>query len=587
MPYYPTIVEEFGGFNQVGSANTLQFNNNTVSGDNVNWGSIPNAVTYAISGTDASDFLINTSTGVVTWNINPDIDKTYVFVIEGTDIEDNTVYQSVILSTYSYNIGQIDGIYVFHEIGEETTPLSFPEEYIDPLLPPVNPPNTYSAHSATLKDYVGGIYRVQYRLPNQFTNTPTEFMNVDTFVTQDFGISGYTEYQDRNIEYGIDLTESDAIGFKNWLDIRLDTIGIDIDGRPDWYSQINSYYTSQNSNNSSVSPQFLGAHKSETITVTFNEFSPNILETSPYIDEALIVQLIKKDGNGNIISITTCDKNNLSNISVSAIYPETITIHVEGNYTRLLFPNEVWEYYFDKQSDYTIIPEHESVTYETTFTRPYDDLSLTVNDLENPLSVDTYDSLIATSSDIRILPQDPNEVFDGYKISQTFSNQPRINGIVYDLSQEIPTIADILSFDQDEITNRDVTYTFTVTSSIPSWNSSEWVAGSYAVGDYVTSGGNLYRVIVGGLATIETGPPSGTGNYQGTAGNPPVLSGPVYRYIPDIGLSFGAATLQIQYNIVNNYIVGLERYEEILNTRTPRREPKPNTLPEPSRTDGF
>jgi len=613
MPYYPTIVETFGEINNPGTATTAQYSGGTVAGETVAWGTIAGAVSYALSGTDAASFNIVESTGVVTWAITPpNVDDTYVFVVEGTDAEGDTTYQSVILSSYAYNIGQVDGIYVLYEVGVEGSDIDFPEQWIDPQVqPPVSPPTTYSAHKANLKEYVGGVYRIQQKVPTNFTSNPIEFMNVDTFVSQDFSATQYSTPDDRVIAYGDDLAGNNEIGFGRWLDFRLDCIGLDIDGRPDWYSQINSYYTSQNSNNGTVDPQLLAIEKAETVTVTFNGFDPPILGTSPNIDQDLIVQLIRKDGNGNVVQTVTCDKNNLSNINISATYPETITIHVEGNYTRLLFPNETWTYAFDKSKDYTIIPEHLPVLLDSEGPRLFDPSQLLtatdVTDEVEELTVGTetgneitvtyfsatkLNELAAASGALKVLPQDPNEVFDAYQIDQTYSNQSRINGIVFDLSQEFPTDAEIIKYEQDQVVNRDVTYTFTVTSSMPAWNSAPWAAGTYAVGDYVTNDGNLYRVILAGTATLETGPPIGTTNYRGTVsvGVPPVEtpSGPVYRYIPDpIGSGFGAATIQLRQNVLNNYINGQVRYSEILDSRPNRRDPKPNTLEEPPRTDGF
>ena len=609
MPYYPTIVETFGEINDPGSATTLQYSGSTTAGDSVAWGTISGAVSYALSGTDAASFNIVESTGVVTWAITPpNLDDTYVFVVEGTDAEGDTKYQAVILSSYPYNIGQVDGIYVLYEVGVEGSNINFPEEWIDPTITPAPPPG-YSAHKANLKDYVGGVYRIQQKVPTNFTQDEIEFMNVDTFVSQDFSANQYSTPDDRIIAYGDDLTENNAIGFGRWLDFRLDCIGLDIDGRPDWYSQINSYYTSQNSNGSTTDPQLLAIEKAETITVTFNGFDPPILGTSPNIDQDLIVQLIKKNGNGNVIQTVTCDKNNLSNINISATYPETITIHVEGNYTRLLFPNETWTYAFDKSEEYTIIPEHLPVLLDSEGPRLFDPSELltatdVTDELEeltvgsetgNEITIDYFSAtkineLAAASGAIKVLPQDPNEVFDAYQIDQTYSNQSRINGIVFDLSQEFPADAEIVKYNQDPVVDRDVTYTFTVTSSMPAWNSSPWAPGTYSIGDYVTNGGNLYRVILGGTATSGTGPPTGTTNYRGTAliGGIPTPSGPVYRYIPDpIGSGFGAATIQLRQNVLNNYINGQERYSEILDSRPTRRDPKPNTLEDPPRTDGF
>ena len=68
----------------------------------------------------------------------------------------------------------------------------------------------------------------------------------------------------------------------------------------------------------------------------------------------------------------------------------------------------------------------------------------------------------------------------------------------------------------------------------------------------------------------------------------PIPAGPVYRYIPDpMGTSFGAATVRLRQNVLNNYIGGQERYQEVIENRPLRREPKPNTLEEPPRIDGF
>ena len=601
MPYYPSIIEEFGNISVPAAgtsvAETLTFSGTESIGDSVNWsGSIPNAVSYALSGTDASSFNINSSSGAITWAINnPDDEKTFVFVVEGTDTEGNTVYQGVILSTYTYNAGQITGLFIKHEIGTEDAAVTFPAEYVDPTVTPAPP--AYPAHTAALKDY-GGVFRVQQYVPNAYSNDSETFMNVDQFVSVDFSITGYTTATDRYVYYDDDLTQADEAGFVRWLDVRFDTLGFDIDGRPDWYSQPNDYYTSQGTS-TGKNPALLTIEREETITVTFDSFSPNILENTPFIDEDIVVQLIKRNGSGTVISTTTCDKNNLSNISVSATYPDTITIHVEGNYTRLLFPNEEWDYYFDKNEDYTVIPQHLSIDFPNEQKR-FNNSSILNAEGELPTFVtDTqFENAIlnldASTVEIKaqfeesiiiIKPQDADDKFDAYRIRQGNSSQTAINGNVLDLSLEFPSDAFILRYLQDPVTNRDITYTFTVTSSIPAWNSSPWTIGSYTVGSYVTSGGNLYRVVVAGASDTA---PTGTGNFQGTSGEPPVATGAVFRYVPDMGgTEYGAATVQIRQNVINNYLSGAERYGTIIAALPSRREAKSITLAEPGRQDGF
>lgn len=638
MPYYPDIVEEFGNINTPGSSNTIQFSASTVTGDSVSWGTIPLSVSYAISGTDATAFNIVENTGAITWAITPDPEKTYVFVVEGTNNEGNTTYQPVVLSTYSYNVGQTTGIYVFYEIGVEGSVINFPEEWIDPTIVP--PPAYYEAHTARLKDYVGGVFNLESKIPNTYTNgtkydildvyqydlNQLEFMYNDEFIGVKFFPDTYITPKDRQVAYGEDLSGVDELGTGRWLDVRLDCIGIDIDGRPDWYSQVDDYYTFQATTNGTGNPkswpavtgkkpELLNIIKNETITVTFTNFSPNILEGAIEIDNDLIIQLIKKDSTGTVIQTLTCDKNNLTQISMTATYPETVTIHVEGNYTRYMFPNEEWEYYFYKEEPYTVIPEHLPIALETEFDRTFDSAnppdvagviaeqeSYTVgaetgNEITIPYFSDTkIEELQTSADDLRVLPEDPNETYATFRINQANTSQPKVNGKVLDLSQELPDEGNIVRYRQETTLERDATYTFTVTSSIPAWSSlpeykGAWsVSGTYQLNDYVESGGNLYRIVAFG-GTQPNQPPTGTTNFRGTVISPnvgPVPAGPVYRYIPDpMGTSFGAATIILRQNVLNNYIGGQERYQEVIENRPLRREPKPNTLEEPPRTDGF
>jgi uncharacterized membrane protein len=165
------------------------------------------------------------------------------------------------------------------------------------------------------------------------------------------------------------------------------------------------------------------------------------------------------------------------------------------------------------------------------------------------------------------LPYDPNDFIDAYRIDQDNKNGVGTNGIVLDLSVEIPPEADgVLQYKQDPTNDKDITYTFTTTSTIPALTITPWALGiAVAAGSYVSNGGEIYHVDVGGVVGIGPIPPadvgpSGTGFFVDN-------SGIEYRYVPNNIANyseFGAGTWQTVKFVMNNYLIGAEKYQEIV-----------------------
>ena len=288
--------------------------------------------------------------------------------------------------------------------------------------------------------------------------------------------------------------------------------------------------------------------RSETFTVTFNSMVPNIASSAPYLDDDVTVTLERSDGT------TVVATSSSGTVSMSATAPQTITIKFGGEFGKKLFPEETWEYYYEKNSEYTANPDH--LNFEI---------------------------------DIPERGPDPNDYFEPYRIDKDNNS-----GSLNDLSQEVPSGVSLLGFESDitereagtnpidgstsRAGHRDIVFNFTVTSSIPALSTIAWALFTpIPTGSYCTNGGSTYYVEVGG--TPSTGSPgagipadvgpSGTGFFIDN-------SGMRYRYIPPEGTvtTAGAGTWSTTLYVMNDYRIGAARFQELLGQATARREPK-------------
>ena len=454
--------------------------------------------------------------------------------------------------------------------------------------------------TATLYGTPSVSFRQQWKLPTEFESDP--------YNNTKFNVTGYSNPVDRILYVGDDLSlplnnnyggccfdengdpiEEPKLDQKRVMDITLEALGFDAYGKPTWASQNANYYFYDSFGNKVIEP--VGpVVRSETFTVTLDEFLPNILETSPHIDDDITVEFLRSDG----LSVI-CSRDNLVNISMSATYPETIKIKIRGNYTKYLFPYDTWEYYFEKIDPetrepqvYTPVPGHLKIEVDTEYFRTFDEVqedgSLAIEDpdgtvtqLSDTITNTDYLNNLEVSTLSSELPYDPNDFIDAYRIDQNNKNGTGTNGIVLDLSTEIPAEADgILQYQQDPTNDKDITYTFTTTSSIPALTVRSWALGiGVAVGDYISNGGNIYHVDVGGIVNIGPEPPADTGP-SGT-GFFVDNSGITYRYIPNNIANyseFGAGTWQTTQFIMNNYLIGAEKYQEIVEQLQTQRRTK-------------
>ena len=296
--------------------------------------------------------------------------------------------------------------------------------------------------------------------------------------------------------------------------------------------------------------------RSETFTVTFNSMSPNIAGSAPYLDDDVTVTLERSDGT------TVTATSSSGTVTMSATAPQTITIKIAGEFGKKLFPEETWEYYYEKNSEYTANPDHLNFEIPIPERGP-----------------------------------DPNDYFEPYRIDKDNNTGNNLN----DLSQEVPTGVSLLGFQSDNTEriagsnpdpetgslsragHRDVIFNFTVTSSIPALSTTPWsLATSLATGSYCTNGGNTYYVEQGGTpgqgsagdplavppvpATPADSGPSGSGFFIDE-------SGMRYRYIPPQGTvtTAGAGSWSTTLYVMNDYRIGAERFEELLDESEARR----------------
>ena len=285
--------------------------------------------------------------------------------------------------------------------------------------------------------------------------------------------------------------------------------------------------------------------RSETFTVTFDSMVPNIASSAPYLDDDVTVTLERSDGT------TVVATSSSGTVSMSATAPQTITIKIGGEFGKKLFPEETWEYYYEKNSEYTANPDH--LNFEI---------------------------------DIPERGPDPNDYFEPYRIDKDNNS-----GSLNDLSQEVPSGVSLLGFESDitereagtnpidgstsRAGHRDIVFNFTVTSSIPALSTIAWALFTpIPTGSYCTNGGSTYYVEVGG--TPSTGSPgagipadvgpSGTGFFIDN-------SGMRYRYIPPEGTvtTAGAGTWSTTLYVMNDYRIGAARFQELLGQATARR----------------
>lgn len=498
----------------------------------------------------------------------------------------------------------------------------------------------------------------------QLEYLPVDF-SADPCDDYSFYVTAYSEPRDRIVYTGQNLQESlnaeytgccfkpgpnpgdppvqysePNLGQKRTLDMTLESLGFDMNGFAKWASQPNDFYHIDCvSGAETVGPIV----RSETFTVTFNKMEPQIRIAAPHMDDDFVVTMTNSNG-----TVVTIDKDTVGSQSISCTYPETITIALSGQFSKKLFADETWEYYFEKFNpengepiDYTVNPDHLSFDLDTEFERTFDEVQETspavvTHDGTNPVYGDLIpntgseniviqsDSITGTEFTTRTaastitkeLPFNPNDFIDAFRIDQ--DNKSGVgtgsDNVVRDLSQEIPSGSKILKFESDrtpraagiavldaegdaETTvnsdgryvnnpdfdnstasttrpgHQDITLHFTVTSNItPAFVSTPWTVTTYTVGDYVTNGGSLYVVTIGG--TVGTGPmpppdvgPSGTSFFTDN-------SGIQYRYIPsNIGAldSYGAGDFTTTLYVMNDELLGFARLEELLEAQEDTR----------------
>lgn len=445
--------------------------------------------------------------------------------------------------------------------------------------------------SGMLRGIPGTSFRQQEKLPTNFTP--------DACNNTQFNVSGYSNVRNRIVYIGEELGESlnnnytgccfdengnqvaePSLNQKRTMDITLEAIGFDSYGKPKWASQPNNFYFVS----CGVSEPVGSIVRSETFTITFNSMVPNIGSTAPYLDDDTTVTFRRSDG------VTATATSTSGTISMTATYPQTIKIEVRGMFGKKLFPNDTWEYYFEKfdsvtrlPKTYTPVPGHLKITVPTEYPRAFDtiqtstapevvDGSGNVTQTKATITNTQWVSQTATSTIDKVLPVDPNTFIDAYRIDQQNKNG---TGIVRDLSEEIPSDAIIMKYVQDPEEDLDVVLNFTVTSSIPSLNAVAWATGlTLTAGSYVTNGGNTYLVEVGGF--VSPGLPPDTPADVGPSGTAFFVdaSGITYRYIPtNIAnlSSYGAGSWSTTIYVMNDQRVGAELFEDVLDAQGVRR----------------
>ncbi len=399
------------------------------------------------------------------------------------------------------------------------------------------------------QDVFSGVsgFRQCTKIPDAVTIDPCDSTG------QSWYVSGYSAKADRIVYVGEDLTEKldnnytgccfdengnqvsePSLNQARTMDIVLEGLQFDAHGKFTYASMPNDFYKF----NCTTIP-LATITRSETFSVTFESMSPNIAASAPYLDDDVTVTLERSDGT----SVTATSSS--GTVTLSATAPQTITIKIGGEFGKKLFPEETWEYYYEKNSEFTANSDHEN--FEISY------------DARKP---------------------NPNEFFEPYRIDKDNNSGSA------DLSTEVPTGVSLLSYTGDiqeraagsnvdsegstiRSGHKDVVFRFSVTSSIPGISTTPWSDTTpLSTGSYCTNGGNTYLVEAGGTPDDEndTGP-SGTGLFADS-------SGMRYRYIPDEALvtTFGAGTeYDMILYVMNDYLIGQSRFEQLINEADARR----------------
>ena len=441
---------------------------------------------------------------------------------------------------------------VLYETGTPVT-LSYPAG--SALTPSTTQGKYFSAPSPT--------YRQSWKLPVEFSEDPCAPLN--------WYVTDYSDSADRIVYLGEDLSENlnnayegccfdengnqvsePSLGQARVTDIVLEGVQYDVYGKMGTASGIEY-------KNGCTTVGMSSIRASETFTVTFNSMVPNIGGSAPYLDDDVTVTLLRSDGSSVIATSSS------GTVSMSAVAPQTITIKVGGYFGKKLFPDETWEYYYEKNSEYDPNPNH--LNFEI---------------------------------DIPERGEDPNEFIEPYRIDKDNNS-----GSVVDLSLEVPEGVSLLKYESDRTEreaginpiegstsragHRDIVFNFTTTSSVPAITYVTWAIGAVLpTGSYVLKGGSTYHVDVGG--TVSGGTPGSPGDptavppVPSTPGTPADTgpsgsgffvdeSGITYRYIPPEGVltSIGAGTWSTTLYVMNDYLVGQTRFEELLDAAVARR----------------
>jgi hypothetical protein len=437
-------------------------------------------------------------------------------------------------------------------------------------------------------------FRQQEKLPVDFSMDPCDITKFDisgystprnriVYIGEELGVSLNNNYTGCCFDENGNQVPEPSLGQKRTMDITLEGIGFDAYGKPTWASQPNNFYFVS----CGVTEPVGTVVRSETFTVTFNSMSPQISGVAPYLDDDVQIILERSDGQS-----VTATSSSTAPISMTATYPQTIQIKIRGEFSKKLFPNEIWEYYFEKYDPetnqpktYTPVPGHLPIQIPIQSERTFDQIQTSVapaiidnnGDVTQPqgaITLQQYTQNISTSTLDKVYPVDPNTFVDAYRIDQNNKNG---TGIVRDLSVEVPISAGavLLRYVQDQEDDVDVIFNFSVTSTIPSLNAVAWAIGlSLTAGSYVTNGGNTYLVEVGGI--VSPGLPPSTPADVGPSGTAFFVdnSGITYRYVPtNIAnlTSYGAGSWSTTVYVMNDQKIGAEKFEELLNQQQNRR----------------
>lgn len=419
-----------------------------------------------------------------------------------------------------------------------------------------------------LRGKPSGTFRQVEKLPTGFTSDPCDEFS--------FIVDEYSDERDRIVYLGEDLRENlnnsytgccfdengnfveePKLEQKRTIDIRLEAIGFDVYGKPTWANQPADYYFIDCTNGSEAVGSVV---RSETFTITFNGMSPQIRPDPPYLDDDIIVKLVNSNG-----TVVQCDKDSTSSISMTATYPETVTIQVFGSFGKKLFPNEAWEYYFQRfdpetneVNEYTPVEEHLEIDLPTELVRDVDDGEGNIIEVT------------------KVFPRDPNEFVDAYRIDQDNKIGIGTNGVVRDLSEEVPEGVYMLAYEQDPAEDVDVVLSFSVTSSIPAMVKTAWAIGTpLPTGSYCTNGGSTYYVELGGTPSPGN-PPAGIPPDIGPSGTSFFVdnSGMTYRYVPALAdiTSYGAGDWSTTMYVLNDQRIGFQQFQDLIEAQPDGRE---------------